>query len=210
MEVQMQNSLPARPSLEQLKKLAKDLVKSHGKKEVAALDVISRFLPVLSGKSNEEIAAYPFALHDAQSVIARQHGLVNWNELVASVEPSRNGGTAPQPPELVADRLRVVFEARGKMDYSLWCSVMSEEMKAFVTKERFEATSDRLSGYFKSDHHLTYMGSLNRGGRPIHFWRLWVEGWESDILVRMSLNQAGWVAGLLFSDPFDTAINAKR
>jgi hypothetical protein len=81
MEVQMQDSLPARPSLEQLKKLAKDLVRQHEEKQPDALARIGRHLPALVGKSALEIAAYPLALHDAQSVIARQYGFASWNDL---------------------------------------------------------------------------------------------------------------------------------
>ncbi len=67
----MDKSLPARPSLEQLKKLAKDLVKAHEEKQPAALELIRTRLPAAAGKTAEEIARSPFALHDAQSVIAR-------------------------------------------------------------------------------------------------------------------------------------------
>ena len=207
----MQNSLPARPSLEQLKKLAKDLVKDHHDKQPAALALIGRHLPALSGKSEQEIAGYPFALHDAQSVIARQYGFASWNELDAHVEAlSKSVAGGPTAPLDVAAKLRTVLQAREEFDYGMFCSVMSAEMKAFVTRERFEAVSERLSPYFKADYRTTYMGSLQRSGRPVHFWRLWVPGWESDLLVRMALNEAGLISGLLYSDPFDTGINARK
>jgi hypothetical protein len=54
------------------------------------------------------------------------------------------------------------------------------------------------------------MGSVKSLGRPVYFWRLWVPGWDSDILVRMALNDAGQISGLLYSPPFDTAINARK
>lgn len=207
----MQNSLPARPSLEQLKKLAKDLVKNHQEKQPAALDLIRRHLPALAGKTDEEIARHPFALHDAQSVIARQHGFPSWNELHDYVEAlAKTEPTGPTPPLDVAAKLRTVLQAREQNDYALFCSVMSEEMKAFVSKERFEGGNHKIAAYFKSAYQTTYMGSVQRSGRPVHFWRLWVPGWESDLLVRMSLNNSGLIAGLLYSDPFDTAINSKK
>ena len=78
---------------------------------------------------------------------------------------------------------------------------MSEQMKGLVPKERFEAGSENLTGYFKSSYQITYMGSVKRSGRPIYFWRLWVEGWDSDLLVRMSLNDSGLIGDLLFSNP---------
>jgi len=61
MEVYMDKSLPARPSLEQLKKLAKDLVKAHEEKQPAALALIRAHLPAAAGKSEEEVARYLFA-----------------------------------------------------------------------------------------------------------------------------------------------------
>ena len=207
----MQNSLPARPSLEQLKKLAKDLVKDHEEKQPAALELIRRNLPALSGKTDVEIAGHPFALHDAQSVIARHYGFASWNELREQVEALLNAGPgAPEAPLDVTAKLRTVLRAREKFDYAQFCSVMSEQMKAFVTRERFEAASERLAPYFKADYRTTYMGSLCRGGRPVHFWRLWVPGWDSDLLVRMAINDAGLISGLLYSDPFDSGINARK
>jgi hypothetical protein len=198
----MQMSLPARPSLEQLKKLAKDLVKQHQKKESEALALIRRHLPVLSGKTDEEIAGYPFALHDAQSVIARQYGFSSWNELHDYVEAlQKTEPSGPTPPLDVAAKLRTALRAREQNDYVLYCSVISEQMKGLVPKERFEAGSENLTGYFKSSYQITYMGSLKRSGRPVYFWKLWVEGWDSDILVRMSLNDAGLIGGLLYSNP---------
>lgn len=206
----MQISLPTRPSLEQLKKLAKDLVKQHGEKQPDALALIGRNLPALSGKSAEEIAAYPFALHDAQSVVARQYGFSSWNELHDHVEKLQQGGPAPTPDLDVAAKLQTVLRARELKDYELFCSVMNEEMKAYVTKERFEVTTERMDARFKAPYELTYMGHVNRLGRPVHFWRMWVKGWETDVLIRMVLNNSGLISGLLYSDPFDTAINAKK
>jgi hypothetical protein len=207
----MQNSLPARPSLEQLKKLANELVKNHQEKQPAALALIRRHLPAMSGKSEQEIAGQSFALHDAQSVIARQYGFASWNELYDHVEALQKiEMTGPMPPLDVDVKLQTALRARAEFDYVLFCSVMNEQMKAFVTKERFEAASERLSPYFKAGYRTTYMGSLQRGGRPVHFWRLWVPGWESDLLVRMALDDAGLISGLPYSDPFDTAVNAKR
>ena len=206
----MQISLPARPSLEQLKKLAKDLVKYHQEKQPDTVALISRHLPTLSGKSTEEICAFPFALHDAQSVVARQYGFPSWASLHDHIERLQKGGPTPEPDLDVAAKLETVLQAREQKDYTMFCSVMSEEMKVFVTKERFDITNDRLSRYFEADYQITYMGSVNRSGRPVHFWRLWVKGWESDILVRMVLNGSGLISGLLYSDPFDTTMSAKK
>jgi ankyrin repeat protein len=77
--------LPERPNLEQLKKQAKSLLHDARAKDPAAL---KRFqvLPVLTQKSVAELGAMGLALHDAQSVIAREHGFKSWNELREHVE----------------------------------------------------------------------------------------------------------------------------
>jgi hypothetical protein len=209
MEVIMSPSLTPRRSLEQLKKLAKELVRDHGQKQPDALALIGRLLPALAGKSALEIAAYPFALHDAQSVVARQYGFSSWNELHAEVTGSHATDPAPVAAHEVAGPLLTALEARRQNDFALWSSVMSEQFNALVPKESFEASTKRMAGYLQAGYRLTYMGELKSTGRPVHFWRLWVPGWDSDLLVRMSLNEAGQICGLLFSPPFDTAMGRK-
>jgi len=78
-------TLPDRPNLEQLKKQAKSLLHAARAKEPA---VLQRFqvLPTLARKSLNELQAADLALHDAQSVIAREHGFKSWNELREHVE----------------------------------------------------------------------------------------------------------------------------
>jgi hypothetical protein len=85
MEVMMPRHLPDRPSLEQLKKQAKSLLHAAQDRDE---DALRRFggLPALSGKSLSEIAATDLALHDAQSVIAREHGFPSWPALREEVE----------------------------------------------------------------------------------------------------------------------------
>jgi hypothetical protein len=205
----MQNSLPARPSLEQLKKLSKDLVRQHEEKQPDALALIGRHLPALVGKSALEIAAYSFALHDAQSVIARQYGFAGWTELNAHLAAMEKVGPAPVADLAVSAKLMTAMRARENNDYALWSSVMSEQFNALVPKESFEASTKRLAAYLQAEYQIAYMGTLNSPGRPVHFWRLWVEGWDSDFLVRMALNEAGQISGLLFSAPFDTALHRK-
>ena len=206
----MDKSLPARPSLEQLKKLAKDLVKGHGQKQPATLALIREHLPAAAGKPTDEIARGPFALHDAQSVIARQHGFASWNALREAVEnPAVTVGgaeVAPSSPVDVQQMLNTALEARGKKDYGLFSSVCSAQFLAFVTKELFMANSVKMDAFFKADYRVTYMGAVNSTGHPVHFWRLWVPGWDSDLLIRMTLNDAGKISGLLYSPPWDSAV----
>jgi len=81
----MTKQLPERPNLEQLKKQAKTLFHAAQAKDSAALRRFQE-LPAFADKSEVVIAAYSLALHDAQSVIAREHGFVSWNALREHVE----------------------------------------------------------------------------------------------------------------------------
>jgi ankyrin repeat protein len=85
MEVVMTSQLPERANLEQLKKQAKSLLHEARARDPVAL---RRFqvLPALKRKSVAEIGAMGLALHDAQSVIAREYGFKSWNELRDHVE----------------------------------------------------------------------------------------------------------------------------
>jgi hypothetical protein len=77
--------LPDRPNLEQLKKQAKSLLHAAQAQDPAAC---ARFaiLPAFAQRSAAEMAAIELALHDAQSVIAREHGFASWNALREEVE----------------------------------------------------------------------------------------------------------------------------
>ena len=81
----MPRQLPDRPNLEQLKKQAKSLLHAAQAREA---DALHRFaaLPALSSKSIEQIGALDLALHDAQSVIAREHGFPSWTALREEVD----------------------------------------------------------------------------------------------------------------------------
>ena len=69
-------TLPARPSLEQLRKQAKDLLRLSESGESAAAQ---RFRNVLAKEAEPSLA-------DAQFVIAREYGFESWPKLVAHVE----------------------------------------------------------------------------------------------------------------------------
>ena len=77
--------LPPRPSVEQLKRQAKELLHAAQAKDPSALARV-RALPAFSTISDAELARLLFALHDAQSVIAREHGFDSWNALRERVE----------------------------------------------------------------------------------------------------------------------------
>jgi hypothetical protein len=88
----MRRELPNHPHIDHLKKQAKDLLEAHQRGEVEALERIVLFLPAFARLSPEEAARAPFALHDAQSTLAREYGFPSWKDLRAEVE--RRGSSA--------------------------------------------------------------------------------------------------------------------
>jgi ATP-dependent protease La (LON) substrate-binding domain len=77
----MRRTLPSRASLDHLRKQAKDLLDGHQRAEPEALARIRDAVPAFAAMSDEALAAATFALHDAQSAIAREYGMKSWNDL---------------------------------------------------------------------------------------------------------------------------------
>jgi ankyrin repeat protein len=77
--------LPERPNFDQLKRQAKDLLRAARAHDA---DALARFrtLPAFAHHSDPDLGRAPLALHDAQSVIARELGFDSWNALRARVE----------------------------------------------------------------------------------------------------------------------------
>lgn len=77
--------LPERPNLEQLKRQAKDLLRTAKARNG---DALARFrtLPAFSHDVDDETLTASVALHDAQSVVARELGFPSWNALAEHVE----------------------------------------------------------------------------------------------------------------------------
>lgn len=99
----MTKELPARANLEHLKSQAKDLLAAFKQKEPGALERFRENLPAARGANDEALAALPLALHDAQSVIAREYGFASFAELKAHVE---RRGLSPEALRELMDRTR--------------------------------------------------------------------------------------------------------
>lgn len=92
--------LPERPSLEHLKAQAKDLLEAVRAGAPEALERLRKSLPAARGASAPSIAQLQPALHDAQSVIAREYGFASWAELKTAVERAAEAGaTGALSPE---------------------------------------------------------------------------------------------------------------
>ncbi|HLH53550.1 MAG TPA: ankyrin repeat domain-containing protein [Verrucomicrobiae bacterium] len=82
--------LPARPSLEQYKKQAKDLLKSakSGRRETLQITLqrIKKDHPRLGRLTDLELQGAQLALSDAQLVIAREHGFESWPRFAKHID----------------------------------------------------------------------------------------------------------------------------
>jgi ankyrin repeat protein len=92
-------ALPRHPSLENYKKQAKDLLKSHQSGDPEALlrlqEFHPRFIePTKSKASNPDVPRLRFTLTDAQLVLAREHGFPSWPKFAARIEAVRREHSA--------------------------------------------------------------------------------------------------------------------
>ena len=78
--------LPARPSLEQYKKQAKELLKAYRSADVEAIRRIKKSHPRFENLSAPGFDVTKFALADAQLVIAREYGFESWPKFAQRIE----------------------------------------------------------------------------------------------------------------------------
>jgi len=105
----MNRKLPPRPSLEQLKKQAKALLKAQRAGDAAAMDRIRAADPHAKGKTDADLAASRFTLVNAQHVLAKEYGFATWAKLKAQIE-------ALQPAPSVAETVEALRDAAGRGD----------------------------------------------------------------------------------------------
>jgi len=105
----MSRQLPSSPSLEQLKKQAKSLLKRQQAADSKALARIRENHPRWRNLSEEQAVAQPFALADAQLVIAREYGFASWSRLQSHLK-SLDAASA------TAESVKSLRDAAGRGD----------------------------------------------------------------------------------------------
>lgn len=78
--------LSDRPSLEQLKKQARDLQKAHNSGAADTAARLRKYLPRSAGPEPADTAVIRLSLRDAQQVIAREYGFGSWQKLKEHVQ----------------------------------------------------------------------------------------------------------------------------
>src|SRR5215469_18551944 len=95
--------LPARPSLEQFRKQAKDLFKTRISPE--AIRRFKKFHPRLTKLTEPEITGAKLSLADAQRVIAREYAFESWPKFVKHVQELVRTDSSVSKFELAADAI---------------------------------------------------------------------------------------------------------
>jgi hypothetical protein len=98
------SQLPARPSLEQLRKQAKELLRAYRAGDSAVVERFRAFGPRRAGPSRAKGAT----LADAQFVLAREYGFESWVKLARHVKAVQ--GAAPEQFERLANDLVAAYE----------------------------------------------------------------------------------------------------
>lgn len=94
----MSKSLPQRPSLDQLRRQSKDLLRQLRRKEPGALLRVKNALPEFGEGKQLAHSDVLFALHHTQRVIALEYGFSSWPKLKQHIEAL---GEVPQSPSHV-------------------------------------------------------------------------------------------------------------
>jgi hypothetical protein len=89
--------LPSHPNLDHLKRQAKDLLRAHAARSIAAAQLIREFHPNFSGVLDEAIFAAEFKLSSAQLTVARESGFPSWARLKRRVQKPGLSGRLDLP-----------------------------------------------------------------------------------------------------------------
>src|SRR5574338_1287003 len=123
--------LPARPSLEQLRKRAKELVRLVRTGDPAAVARIRAAVPRFA----DSTTLPEIALADAQFVIAREHGFESWPKLVHHLQATRPATPVARFERLAADLVAAVagdLDALGRLNAEFGDDADLDRMRTIV------------------------------------------------------------------------------
>jgi ankyrin repeat protein len=154
--------LPPRPNLDQLKRQAKDLLQSARRHEPGARARF-RALPALATAPEETLERATLALHDAQSVIAREHGFDSWKALRERVEELTLGFEAA-----VAQFLEAATDGRGDRAERI-LALHPGIARATLHTGLVLGDADGVSARLEQDPSLATQPGGPRGWEPLHY-----------------------------------------
>lgn len=125
--------LPARPSIEQLRKQAKDLLRDHQAGTTRAAERFKAINPNLAAASRiEEVT-----LADAQFVLAREYGFQSWTELIRHIEGVLASGRLAQYEAIASDIVAAYHDdaaALQRLNNTFSDSLNLEQLRAMIRK----------------------------------------------------------------------------
>jgi catechol 2,3-dioxygenase-like lactoylglutathione lyase family enzyme len=99
------------PSLENLRKQAKLVLRWHRERYYPVAAQIRATLPRFRSLSDPEILAASFKLSDAQELVARQHGFASWQALKTGIAAMPEQPTQPSTRPVITATAAVLFVA---------------------------------------------------------------------------------------------------
>ncbi len=124
--------LPSRPSLEQLKKQAKDLLKAHraGDASFRLLRNLHRF----TDSTDADILAAKLTLAEVQFALAIDYGFTSWSELKSHVTDRQ--AQAPEPQPAPEPFLILEWQSHQQMDWDVQITLSeSTFLKVIVARD---------------------------------------------------------------------------
>ena len=138
----MSRVLPPNPSLEQLKKQAKDLRKAHQSASPQAAQSIKAHLPRLAKATEEEILEGEFSLQEAQHVLACEYVCKHWEMLCSVVAGDLNllAGLSSQHMQVLLRQIDIEDVTRalnnaGAIVTERFYENMSLRVRTFIVEE---------------------------------------------------------------------------
>ena len=147
--------LPARPSLEQLQKQAKELLKQYHAGESAALDRFRAVSPRFSEPNRT-----PPSLADTQFVLAREYGFQDWARLKEQVGIMRASGPlfiSSKSPFYTIDWVENLISVQGPQTEKDWDAVFGVMKEHKISKLTADGISDAALGRLPNLDQVTHL-----------------------------------------------------
>lgn len=154
----MSRQLPPSPSLEQLKKQAKSLLKRQRAADSEALARVRENHPRRRNLSEAQVAASPFALADAQLVIASEYGFASWSKLQSHVKTL-------EATSLTAETVASLRNAAGQGDLARLNALLDAHPE-FIDERGGEGVRTALHQAVFGDSEAAVKLLLERGANP--------------------------------------------
>ena len=149
----MARPLPPKPSLVNLKKQAKSLLKAQKENDPSCCDTL-RLLRRFEGKSDEDMLAAAVGLQEAQHALAKDYGFVNWGELRRTV------GAKPVSPE---DRVK-------REGDKVWIEGVGRLRFAQGMDNQFMGALARVAESLDEEMSYDYLMGVSGAAFRLHFW----------------------------------------